>query len=247
MRRFSLLLTAFLLSSSFAFALSRPVTAGPTSGPDLCRQRLVSEIVKVHDEARAHIYGSRADRNGTFTVLTGGSYTKEVTGILETRARLTSELVPPIVQSYRTLRCKLTAVCEALSASLQLKDGVTTVRTLGCEPIDIARYPECMLSADPNDPGTGSLSDVTDLKSECSTLVTQTLASERSALRLAVAYDSGYRAMLQFAGMMEWMLHDLPLSAVAPVRDMVNMLGRLHQIPCFVGQCDNPDTSSLGS
>lgn len=247
MRRFFFILIGALLLSSLLPGYRTPALADPPTDPELCRQRLVAEIVKVHDEQRAHVYGSRADRKGTFTVLTGGSYNKEVRGILETKGRLTSELVPPIVQSYRTLRCNLVAVCEALSDSLQLKGGTVTVRTLGCEPITIARYPECILATDPNTPSTGSLSDVSDLKSECATLVTQTLASERSALRLAVAYDSGYRAMLQFAGMMEWMLHDLPMSAVAPVRDMVNMLGRLHQIPCFVGQCDNPDTSSLGS
>lgn len=249
MRTFSFILIGVILSSGvYAFSFSPQASAGSTVPVDLCLKRVVTEIVKVHDEERAHVYGSRADRNGTFTVLTGGSYDQEVQGIFETKGRLTSELVPPLVQSYRTLRCKLVAVCEVLSSSLQAQTGTMTVHTLGCEPITLPRYPECILAVDDlSTPVSASLSDVTTLKTECATLVTQTLASERSALRLAVAYDSGYRAMLQFAGMMEWMLHDLSTTAIAPVRDMVNMLGRLHQIPCFIGQCDNPDTSNLGS
>lgn len=250
MRRLSIfLLIGILISSALLLKNRESAEAGPTSGPELCRKRMVREIVTLHDEERAHVYGSRADRKGGFTVLTGGSSDKEMSGILETKARLTSELVPPIVQSYRTLRCNLVAVCEAVSGSFRTQGGAMNIRTLGCEQVSIPRYPECFLADDEvnNTPGTGSTSDLQELSSDCATFVNQTLASERSALRLAVAYDSGYRAMLQFAGMMDWMLSDLPTSAVAPVRDMVNMLGRLHQIPCFTGQCDNPDTTNIGS
>jgi hypothetical protein len=60
-----------------------------------------------------------------------------------------------------------------------------------------------------------------------------------------VAYDSGYRSLLQLSGMVDWMLEGFPTETVKAVSDMVNMLGKLHQIPCFIGQCDNPDTESL--
>ena len=66
------------------------------------------------------------------------------------------------------------------------------------------------------------------MTARCQDLTTQTLAGERAILRLAVAYDSGYRSLLQLAGMVDWMLQGFPTETVKAISDMVNMLGKLY-------------------
>ena len=206
-----------------------------------CRNRVVDEMSKVHDEYRAHIFGARKNRNGDFEVLTGGLASQTGTGIMETKARLTSELVWPAVESYRILRCKTGAICFAMKDSFFAdQDAQLTIRQLGCTDETITSYPECAFA----DAGLMQ-SPADDLTSECQTLNDTSLDMERAVLHLAFAYDSGYRSILQLAGMIEWFQGDFPDTVLGPIRDMVGMLGKLHEIPCFIGQCDHPDTTTL--
>jgi hypothetical protein len=227
---------------------TRPhAVAANVSGDEQCRNRVLNELTLLRDEERAVIFGSRKDADGKFKVLTGGNDTKERKGILETKERLTSELVEPIVESYKTYRCKAVAVCSVVGTSLRVKGGDADIDVLGCKPQTLPRYNECFISPDVSNPDdeSGTKEDIAQMQAECDSFVEDSLAAERAVLRLAVAYDTGYRSTLQFAGMMDWMMEDLPTRAVRPLRDMVNMLGKLHEIPCFIGQCDNPDTTGL--
>jgi hypothetical protein len=213
-----------------------------------CRDRIVNEMSAIHDEYRSYVFGTRSDRDGEYTILTGGKADEERVGILEMHGRLTSEFVPPLVESYRALRCRMLDVCQVMKRSIQQKGGDVTVRTLGCDEEKIPLYSECFLSGD-STTGSTDAADTTEAAMElvtyCDQLTLETLHFERSALFLAVGYDSGYRASAQLAGMMDWIQSDVPSAVLRPLRDMVNLLGRLHQIPCFIGQCDYPPTQNL--
>ncbi len=239
----------FCLGLLFVPALS--FAADPSQ--EACYAKVVEELVDVHDTYRSVVFGSRRDKDGKFEVLTGGKTNEERVGIFEIKRRLGSELVEPLVESYRVYRCRSLAVCTVLGESLtsdRSPSDTLDVKLLGCAEVeDVKPYPECFFGGK-NDDGTGA-ADAADtftplrLVDQCQQLVEQTLAAERSVLRLAVGYDAGYRAMLQFSGIMDWMLEGFPTQAVKAVGNMVNLLGKLHQIPCFIGQCDNPDSDFL--
>lgn len=236
MRTHAQRLSAILLITAMLSVSAPTAYAGDTQA---CYGKMVSEMVAVHDEWRAHLFGSRRGTDGTVTVLTGGEAEREQTGIFETKGRLTSELTLPLVESYRVYRCRTLAVCQIAANSINIDSGAFNVKLLGCAEMNVERYPECYFAG-------GTLqSEATDVLGQCQKLATETLASERAILQMAVAYDSGYRSLLQFAGIMDWMLQGFPTGTIRVIADMVSMLGKLHQIPCFIGQCDNPNTAEL--
>ncbi len=219
------------------------VRSAPLATTTACYEQVSKAMSGVHDEFRAVVFGSREDNDGKFTVLTGGFSQAEHVGILETRERLSSELVEPTVESYRVLRCRMSAVCEAMKASYEVSGGSTlTVKQLGCSDQTGRSFDQCSFKE-----SGMTQQDVTNLATECKRLVIKSLETERAALHLAFSYDSGYRALLQLSGMVDWFQGDFPDEVLKPIRDMVNLLGKLHEIPCFIGQCDRPDTSVLSS
>jgi hypothetical protein len=243
---------SFIGMTACAVALLFPASAvAQDSSVNGCRDRIVTELSKLHDEFRSYVFGSREDRDGNVTLVTGGrmsggsaSADEARAGILETKERLTSELIAPLVESYRVLRCRTMNVCSVLRESLGQKGGDITVRSLGCAKQDLTRYEECYLAggaaAGPDD-DTGTGKNDTELMQYCADLGQDSLAFEERVLQLAVGYDTGYRSAAQLAGMMDWVREEIPASYVLQrLRDMVNLLGRLHQIPCFIGQCDHP-------
>ncbi len=241
LRRLSV--TGFLLLLLTAHS---PSAAAQTSAPSpdetrtACRNRMFKELAAVHDEYRSVIFGSIQDKDGNVVVKGGGSGTVVRQGILEERGRLTSELVAPIMESYRAYRCRSLAVCKVLQESFShtnMKEAVQ-VHTLGCQPQEIEPYEECFFGTAKNAKARLPQSDVQALGTECDVLVQDTLTMERAVLRTAVAYDSGYRGLLQFSGMMNMLLDATARFAFPPLRDMINLLGKLHQIPCYIGQCD---------
>lgn len=239
-----------LISSAVILSLLTPHVALAAGSSEACYQRMASELTVRHDEFRSRLFGSRRDPAGDFAVLTGGQTDAERKGIFETKRRLTSELIEPLVESYRVYKCRSLAVCKVLEESYAKSAPAgdpLNVDLLGCAPETLTRYPECYLAGTAGSIGAPDAelqADAVSLSERCDNLVTKTLAAERAALRLAVAYDTGYRSLLQVAGMMEWMLSSFPVQAVKAVSDMVNMLGKLHQIPCFITQCDNPERSA---
>lgn len=236
-----------LPSAALIVLLMAPSAWAEEASQEACYGRLTEEMTIVHDEYRARLFGSRTDADGEFTVLTGGKTSEEHVGIFETKGRLTSELVEPALETYRVYRCRTLAVCQALKTSIASNADPVDVSLLGCADQILPHYEQCYFAtAEGEDaPDAGVQSDVTRIADQCETLVLETLRAERAILRLAVAYDAGYRSLLQFAGMMDWMLEVFPTHAIRAVSNMVNLLGKLHQIPCFIGQCDNPDSARL--
>lgn len=233
--------------------LIAPTLAHAQVGPDesACYTKVINELVAVHDEYRSVVFGSRKDKEGNFVALTGGKVDEARAGIFETKKRLSSELVEPLVEAYRVYRCRSYAVCAVLENSINQKtdDQLIDIKILGCtEQPRMLRYDSCYLAPGTTDADAGQGSEPRTAllyMSQCRSIVEQTLAAERSTLRLAMGYDAGYRSLLQFSGITDWMLQGFPTQAVKAISDMVNMLGKLYQIPCFIGQCDDPNSASL--
>ena len=237
----------------FIALLIAPIAVRAQAGPNesQCLSTVVDELVTVHDEYRSVVFGSRKDKEGNFVTLTGGKVQAARAGIFETKKRLSSELVAPLVEAYRVYRCRSYAVCSVLENSINQKtdDQLIDIKILGCaEQPRLRRYDSCYLAATTTGADAGQGSDPRTallFLSQCRSIVEQTLAAERSTLRLAMGYDAGYRSLLQFSGITDWMLQGFPTQAVKAISDMVNMLGKLYQIPCFIGQCDDPNSASL--
>jgi hypothetical protein len=236
-----------ILSALTAFLILIPVTGLtedlPPPSPQECTNRMQSELTAVHDTYRSVLFGSRKTASGLLEVLTGGLTDEERTGIFETKRRLTSELVAPLIESYRVYRCKSLGVCAMVTDSFVQKGGDANIHLLGCSAFSAPRYEQCYLGTD--EKSAGSPAELTSLVSQCQVILEQTFRAEESVLRLAVAYDAGYRSLLQMAGMMDWMLEGFPTLALKAISTMVNMLGKLTQIPCYIGQCDNPRSDYL--
>jgi hypothetical protein len=167
---------------------------------------------------------------------TGTAFTgSDLIGILETKKRLTSELVTPLTESYRALRCHMRAICAGVDFALNggANSNFTNFQPLGCEPIDISSVARCTFAEN-------AYIDKNELSLFCTTTVDRALEIEKASLKMAVAYDAGYRSVLQIAGMLDRFVDDLPTRVFSPLRDMIALLGKLHTIPCFIGQCDGP-------
>lgn len=229
---------------TFALVLTLLIPAVPAHAVDpseaTCKVRITAELTQVNDDYRSRLFGSVANGAGWFTVKTGGYTDAQRVGIFEHRGRLTSEFVNPLVESYRAYRCRSLLVCQNLRLSLHATSNAPeTVFLPGCADALMSPYQEC--SAERN-----SLQEVRGLLTYCSDTVHASLLFERNVLKLAAAYDAGYRAdVLQFPGMVDWMMKDMATRNFLPLRAMVNLLGKLHQIPCFTGQCDMPNNDDL--
>ena len=164
-------------------------------------------------------------------------------GILETKKVLTSELIPPMTQSIRALRCRVEAVCEAVFQSVP-KSGLpatTTfpVHTHGCIPFTMPIIPACQLgiAADPDEYKAVPLDQIF-LRTYCRQVGADLLRREADVLKLLVSYDAAYRSLLQFAGHFDLFMKEFRSSLATPVRQAVSLLGQLNRIPCFLSQCD---------
>ncbi len=248
------LLSAILVATA---AQAATPSSAPSTAANLCYERMTEALLSVRNEYRSHLFGTRQNDTGGISILTVGrassnssassSSSSAMSGIFETRGRLTSELIDPLVESYRVLRCRSMEVCELVKQSTQYtsKDPAN-IRLLGCAPRSYPYIDDCYLpertgsASSSGSPTQGTTADTTALADLCGRITEGTLTQERAALQLAVGYDSGYRSLLQISGMMDWMLESFSSEAAHAVRDMVSMLGKLHQIPCFIGQCDGP-------
>ncbi|MSR67331.1 hypothetical protein EXS65_00685 [Candidatus Peribacteria bacterium] len=235
--------TGILLTAFVFLPWSSPESArsADAATPDGCRRHVIDRMSVIHDEYRSRVFGARENREEDIEVFTGGLAPESGTGILGTKQRLTSELVWPAVESYRVLRCRTNAICLAMKKSFDVNANTSlTIKQMGCVEQTIDSYPSCSFV------DTGYLpTDRLGLETECSGMSETSLYAEKAVLKLAFSYDSGYRSTLQKAGIIDWLQGDFPDLVIRPIRDMVSMLGKLHEIPCFIGQCDRPDTSNM--
>ncbi len=158
-------------------------------------------------------------------------------GIFATRGVLTSELIPPITQSFRALQCRAFTVCEAAQRALgglKPTDGLYTLRIPGCRTLRVRAPVACT----PDSGNAISVLSLTSMLNECTPIVEALLARESEMLTLSVTYDAAYRSLLQFAGTFDDFLSVFRLDLLRPIRQSMPLLQQLSRIPCFLAQCN---------
>lgn len=164
-------------------------------------------------------------------------------GIFETRRVLTSELIPPLLQSIRALRCRIATICQNVRMSVEsagLSEGsVVTVKVPGCIAFDQPPLLSCQLAPENTQDTThGDRGTEGFILGYCDSIGSHLLEREMDLLRLAASYDAAYRSLLQFAGNFDQFVAEFRVSLLTPIRQAVSLLGQLHRIPCFLAQCD---------
>ncbi len=228
------------MATGWAQSSSSVPPTDPASHSATCRQQVTQRLTDVVDEYHQILYGSSGSvltPDGKTVLKLGGTRdADDRPGIFETKGRLTSELIPPLLESYRVLRCNMRSVCEQLNGTLRTGVSADTMKVepLGCAERELPKMDACTYT---NEPG---VMYVQELASYCTDVINKTLPAERAALTLAVAYDATYRSNLQTTGMFDSFITLLPKHLFRPLQQMVGLLGKLHQVPCFLTQCDMP-------
>ena len=154
-------------------------------------------------------------------------------GYVEMRKALTSELIPPLLQNLRALRCRIRAVCELMEASqAENASDPITVHVDGCLDTTFPRIQSCGFG------GQSLRFDQELVKDACPNTIDALFQRETTMLRTLVAYDASYRTLLQLSGIMEKFIYDFQFSLISPLWDTTRVLLELDRIPCFISQCD---------
>lgn len=153
-------------------------------------------------------------------------------GLFEIRHASTSELIPALTQSIRALQCRLSAICLSVDKSRETSDLTVTVDAPGCVSMSFPRFAGCAFTEKAN-PALPP-----DITARCLDSADALLNREISLLNMLVAYDAGYRSLLQFAGAFENFANTLRFPLVRPLWDAASILGQIDRIPCFISQCD---------
>ncbi|MDA1208758.1 MAG: hypothetical protein O2904_01855 [bacterium] len=157
-------------------------------------------------------------------------------GFFETRGVLTSNLIPYIGQSMRAFQCNLSLICDQQMQSMNYAEDVPqniTVSALGCIKKDVETFPECHFANKKT-----NLGDQADTLGYCPKIVEEMLEQEAGIISMAISYDAAYRTVLQFAGNFDLFLQEFRLPLISTLRDVINLIGGLNRIPCFVASCD---------
>lgn len=161
-------------------------------------------------------------------------------GIFEKKQLLTSEIVPELIQSIRALQCRLRAQCEVASVSQSKNPGEKVyIQPDGCLEFEYTTFAGCRSAYNPTDiTAGGAVFDPALVQRQCLKANTDLLAREMDLLKLVVAYDAGYRSLLQFAGVFEKFIVELRFPLLNPLWDASKMIGQFNRIPCFLAQCN---------
>src|SRR3989344_1813909 len=139
-------------------------------------------------------------------------------GLFEKKQMLTSEIIPELTQGIRALQCRLRAQCEVARLSQSKTAGATIrVQPDGCLEFTYNTFAGCRFEFDPTkNTSGGSAPDAALIERQCLKASTDLLAREMDLLKLVVAYDAGYRSLLQFAGVFEHFLVELRFPLLNP-------------------------------
>jgi hypothetical protein len=166
------------------------------------------------------------------------SYPPRRRGILETKKALTSELIPPILQTMRAMQCRLRYVCEAalrsraseIPQSFQLEAD-------GCIKMTVQRFNSCR--TDESLEATSiDISTMNVQVGVCDAAAQEMMKREMSMLTLVMAYDGSYRSFLQFAGITQSFGSALRQPVLDVLSKTVMTLQNLGSGPGFTAQCD---------
>lgn len=161
-------------------------------------------------------------------------------GIIEKKQLLTSEIIPELIQSIRAFQCRLRAQCEVARLSQSKKvEATVRVQPDGCLEFEYPTFIGCKFEPDiKNLAAGGAAFDAALIGRQCLKASTDLLAREMDLFKLVVAYDAGYRSLLQFAGVFEHFLVELRFPLLNPLWEASKMIGQFNRIPCFLAQCN---------
>jgi len=166
-------------------------------------------------------------------------------GIFDTRQRMSSELVPYITQSYRSLECRLEAICELLALSEPHKEHspqTVTVKVFGCGDMPAKTLPECHLESNPT-----QLTTQGDIHQYCQTMIATIRKRETQIAKLVMEYDAGYRSILQLSGIMRGFLGEMRGTVLGSLRGATDLITTFSRVPCFIGSCDDAPATMMTS
>lgn len=175
-------------------------------------------------------------------------------GILETQEALTSDLLPPILQSFRAFQCRVTAVCKAASLAVQWpagdesiqergKDEPTTaldndflsVDITGCLDLEVHLPRSCQPT--PRTTFLKSYMDAAVVRTYCQPTAQSLLQYEEAQLSFLAHYDAAHRTLRQFAGYLEPFLASVRFPFLSPIRQDAQFFNTWNRIPCFLPFC----------
>lgn len=153
-------------------------------------------------------------------------------GLVSTRTTLTSSIIPPMIQAYRALSCRLQTICDLTTGSVLGNSSQTA--TDGCLPPDelgLTAIEACTFDSE------STARDSIEAASSCQQAADGILAHEAEVLRLLATYDAAVRTSLQYAGIFDQLVRDLRYPLLWPLLELGNLVRDLQRIPCFLGVC----------
>ncbi|MDD4319596.1 MAG: hypothetical protein PHW10_04720 [Candidatus Peribacteraceae bacterium] len=159
------------------------------------------------------------------------------TGILQTQRALTSDIIPPLLQSFRAFQCRALTVCEAADKATgsPKKDGdsasQSSLQAIGCRPMDPAPLPLCRPTP------VWTFVDTVAMRSYCAPVAEELIRYEESLLGYLAHEDAAHRSLRQFGGNFEPILRMLDFSFLTPLDQASQFLGRFSRLPCFLPYC----------
>lgn len=160
----------------------------------------------------------------------------EQKGLLQTQQALTSDLLPPLLQSFRALQCRTASLCQAARLAVAPTGGAgggnIRVAVPGCEEIEVPPLPNCIASP------LMSYEDPMELPRFCAAARDELVQFEEGNLLSLGHYDASHRTLRQFAGYLEPFLQFVSFPFVAPLRQVTSFLGQWSaEVPCFLPYC----------
>ena len=152
-------------------------------------------------------------------------------GIFEMKRATTSDLIPPVIQTFRAFQCRLRAVCMAADQA-QMKLDPPDKKTISVQPEGCIAFDEPVFSACTDN------TQVVASFTGCDDAINGVLAQETQILVLLTTYDSAYRTLLQFQGTFEGFLSSFRFALIDPLWQTVRVIGQMSHLPCFLSQCD---------
>ncbi len=163
-------------------------------------------------------------------------------GIFHTKRTVTSDILPNLMQAFRTYACRLDMVCDLAVQSMSVSETgpisgeFKTINVPGCIETELKSYPACHFTG-----SKGSNVQAADVLSYCTDVKTTILNREVEIMKMLVEYDAAYRSLLQFAGIFDKFMIEFKDTISGNIRDAAYVIGWMHKIPCYVSSCDaNP-------
>lgn len=156
-------------------------------------------------------------------------------GLLEAKKKMTSEIIPDILQAVRAFQCQTRAICTAAKGSMLLDaPGAIEVQPIGCIEFAVPRLNACRIEQP-----SGAAANIADVGfGTCEEIRSQLVERETQLLSLLVSYDVAYRMLLQFAGTFDDFALAFREPIAAPFLQAVRILRIFSDQTCFTSQCD---------